>query len=122
MPETGAQFDVSIVMPSLNEAETLDACVREARGWLDSSPYRSEIVVADNGSTDGSIEIAERCGARIVRVPLRGYGAALYFGIRAASGFSMGAIDGQSVVGRTTSASRTTAICTAISRARSPAL
>jgi glycosyltransferase involved in cell wall biosynthesis len=73
-------------MPCLNEAETLEACICAAAAWLSSAGCSGEIVVADNGSTDGSIEIAERCGARVVHVPIRGYGAALYFGSRAARG------------------------------------
>jgi glycosyltransferase involved in cell wall biosynthesis len=73
-------------MPCLNEAETLEGCIRAAGGWLSSSGCAGEIVAADNGSTDGSVEIAERCGARVVHVPMRGYGAALYFGSRAALG------------------------------------
>jgi glycosyltransferase involved in cell wall biosynthesis len=73
-------------MPCLNEAATLEGCIRAAGGWLGSSGCDGEIVVADNGSTDGSVQIAERCGARVVHVPMRGYGAALYFGSRAAGG------------------------------------
>ena len=79
-------LELSILMPCLNEAETLEGCIRAAGGWLSSSGCAGEIVVADNGSTDGSVEIAERCGARVVHVPMRGYGAALYFGSRAAPG------------------------------------
>jgi glycosyltransferase involved in cell wall biosynthesis len=78
--------ELSIVLPCLNEAETLEICIRKARGWLMAARCDGELVVADNGSTDGSIEIAERCGARVVRVTMRGYGAALYFGSRAARG------------------------------------
>ena len=78
--------EVSILMPCLNEAETLEGCLRAAGSWLSSSGCPGEIVVADNGSTDGSVEIAERCGARVVHVPMRGYGAALYFGSRATRG------------------------------------
>jgi glycosyltransferase involved in cell wall biosynthesis len=71
---------VSIVMPCLNEAETLERCIRKAQSWLASSGYTGEVVIADNGSTDGSLEIARRCEARVVHVKQRGYGAALYFG------------------------------------------
>ena len=84
-PDT-ATYEVSIVMPCLNEAETLEACIREAQQGLVAAHCGGEVIVADNGSTDGSLLIAERCGARIVHVPLRGYGAALFFGIKAARG------------------------------------
>jgi glycosyltransferase involved in cell wall biosynthesis len=79
-------LEVSILMPCLNEAETLEGCIYAAAEWLNASGCDGEIVVADNGSTDGSVEIAERSGARVVHVPMRGYGAALYFGCRAARG------------------------------------
>jgi hypothetical protein len=73
-------------MPCLNEAETIETCVRKARGFLDRSGVSGEVVVADNGSTDGSQRLAERCGARVVPIPTRGYGAALLGGIQAARG------------------------------------
>lgn len=73
-------------MPCLNEAETLEACIEAARKGIVSAGAAGEVIVADNGSTDGSIAIAERCGARVVPVSIRGYGAALYFGARAAAG------------------------------------
>jgi hypothetical protein len=73
-------------MPCLNEAETIETCVRKARGFLDSRGISGEVVVADNGSTDGSQKLAERCGARVVPIPRRGYGAALLGGIQAARG------------------------------------
>jgi len=73
-------------MPCLNEAETLETCIRKAQGWLSSANCDGEVIVADNGSTDGSVQIAERCGATVVHVPVRGYGAALYHGSRAARG------------------------------------
>lgn len=78
--------ELSIVLPCLNEAETLEVCLRKARKSLDELGVNGEIVVADNGSTDGSQEIAVRCGARVVDVPRRGYGAALTAGIEAAEG------------------------------------
>lgn len=77
---------VSVVMPCLNEAETLERCVLRAREALDAAGLEGEVVVADNGSTDGSREIAARAGARVVPVPERGYGAALLGGIAAARG------------------------------------
>ncbi|MCS7034941.1 MAG: glycosyltransferase family 2 protein [Phycisphaerae bacterium] len=73
-------------MPCLNEAETLGTCIRKAQGYLRSSGVRGEVVVADNGSTDGSQKIAEEMGARVVPVKDRGYGAALMGGIAAARG------------------------------------
>jgi len=78
--------EVSIVMPCLNEAETLAACIQKARQGLDSAGVRGEVLIADNGSTDGSIEIAEKAGARVVRVNEKGYGSALRGGIQAAHG------------------------------------
>src|ERR1700722_15879618 len=73
-------------MPCLNEAETLEICIRKAQQALREGNVAGEVVIADNGSTDGSIEIAERLGARVVRVKARGYGNALMGGIAAASG------------------------------------
>lgn len=73
-------------MPCLNEAETLAACIHKARQGLDSAGVRGEVLIADNGSTDGSIEIAEKAGARVVRVMEKGYGSALRGGIQAAHG------------------------------------
>ncbi|MBC7807867.1 MAG: glycosyltransferase family 2 protein [Akkermansiaceae bacterium] len=73
-------------MPCLNEAETLDVCIRKARGFLESHGIAGEVLIADNGSTDGSQEIAERAGARVVPVAEKGYGAALLGGIADARG------------------------------------
>jgi glycosyltransferase involved in cell wall biosynthesis len=78
--------DLSVVMPCLNEARTVGTCVRKARLCIARLGITAEVIVADNGSTDGSQEIAEREGARIVNVSERGYGAALYDGIRSARG------------------------------------
>ena len=78
-------IELSVVMPCLNEAETLEACICKARRALNEGSILGEVIVADNGSTDGSIEIAERLGARVVRVQPRGYGNALMGGIAAAS-------------------------------------
>lgn len=77
---------VSIVMPCLNEADTLGACIRKAAAAIAETGLAGEVVVADNGSTDGSPEIAAAGGARVVSVPLRGYGAALIAGIEGARG------------------------------------
>jgi glycosyltransferase involved in cell wall biosynthesis len=79
-------FEVSIVMPCLNEAETLARCIEKAQRGLQSAGVHGEIIVADNGSTDGSQAIAEKLGARVVPVKARGYGSALRGGIEAAAG------------------------------------
>ena len=78
--------ELTIVMPCLNEAETLGQCITKARSFLNRSGISGEIVIGDNGSTDGSIEIAHRHGARVVNIPIRGYGAALYGAVLSASG------------------------------------
>jgi glycosyltransferase involved in cell wall biosynthesis len=78
--------ELTIVMPCLNEAETLETCIKKAQSFLDSSGISGEIVIGDNGSTDGSIEIARRCGARVINIPIRGYGAALYGAVSSARG------------------------------------
>ncbi len=78
--------EVSILMPCLNEAETLGICIAKAREFLTQNNIAGEILVADNGSTDGSQNIAQQAGARIITVPVRGYGAALKAGIDAARG------------------------------------
>ena len=74
--------ELSIVMPCLNEAETLPRCIEKARLGIQRSVVAGEIIVADNGSTDGSQAIAQKLGARVVSVAERGYGAALRGGIR----------------------------------------
>jgi len=79
-------LELSIVMPCLNEADTLEICIEKARRALDESSIAGEIVVADNGSTDGSQEIAGRMGARVVHVEQKGYGNALMGGISVARG------------------------------------
>ena len=80
------QIELTVVMPCLNEAETLRACITKARRALDAAGIAGEIVVADNGSTDGSQLLAESLGARVVPVAARGYGSALMGGIEAARG------------------------------------
>ena len=79
-------LELTILMPCLNEAETLAACVRQARQFLADNHVDGEVLIADNGSTDGSRDIAVAEGARMVPVPQRGYGAALLGGIEAARG------------------------------------
>jgi glycosyltransferase involved in cell wall biosynthesis len=81
-----AALEVSVVMPCLNEADTLATCIRKAKRSLSENNIAGEVVVADNGSTDGSQAIAVREGARLIRVEARGYGNALMGGIAAARG------------------------------------
>lgn len=78
--------ELSIVMPCLNEAETLAACILKAQSYLRRSGVSGEVVIGDNGSTDGSQQIATGLGARVIHIPIRGYGAALYGAITAARG------------------------------------
>ena len=78
--------ELTIVMPCLNEAETIGICVKKAKGYLERRKIDGEVLVADNGSTDDSPAIAESLGARVVKVPERGYGGALLGGIAAARG------------------------------------
>jgi hypothetical protein len=85
-PISEPDLELSIVMPCLNEAETVASCVRKACAFLASRGLRGEVIVADNGSTDGSPELAREAGARVVAVAERGYGSALDGGIRAARG------------------------------------
>ena len=79
-------IELSVVMPCLNEADTLETCIRKATRTMEEQGIAGEVVVADNGSTDGSQEIARRCGARVVQVSARGYGSALMGGIKASRG------------------------------------
>jgi len=81
-----SDVELSVVMPCLNEAETLEHCIRKVQDTIRSASIAGEVIIADNGSRDGSIEIAERLGARVVRVKARGYGSALMGGIEAAAG------------------------------------
>ena len=78
--------EVSVVIPCLNEAETIETVIREARDALETAGIAGEIIVADNGSTDGSRDLARDAGARVVPVQTRGYGAALMGGIAASRG------------------------------------
>jgi len=80
------QIELTILMPCLNEAETLEVCIQKAKTFLETSGISGEILIADNGSTDGSVEIAKKCGARVEHVPVKGYGAALIGGCHAAKG------------------------------------
>ena len=78
--------EVSIIMPCLNEADTLAACIGKARRALNEQKIAGEIIVADNGSTDGSLAIATKLGARLINVREKGYGSALMGGIRQPEG------------------------------------
>lgn len=106
LPETGPRDDaarrqpegvvVTIVMPCLNEAESLEPCIRKAQKAIADLGIEGEVLIADNGSTDGSIELAESLGARVVNVEAKGYGSALQGGFAAARGkyILMGDADG----------------------------
>ncbi len=83
MPE---DVELTILMPCLNEAETLETCIRKAQSGIAKAGVRGEVLIADNGSTDGSIEIAGSLGARVEKVVAKGYGNALRGGIEAARG------------------------------------
>src|SRR5258708_34001335 len=78
--------ELTILMPCLNEGETLATCIRKARSFLLRTGIAGEVLIADNGSTDGSQAIAAAHGARVVDIPVRGYGSALIAGITAAHG------------------------------------
>src|SRR6266850_89422 len=84
--ENEAVCEVSVLMPCLNEAETLGTCINKAKASLKSLGVNGEVIIADNGSTDGSQEIAKSLGARVVNVERRGYGNALMRGIATAHG------------------------------------
>ena len=79
-------LELSILMPCLNEAETLEICIQKAQRSLRELDIAGEVIIADNGSTDGSQDIATRMGARVVPVAAKGYGSALMGGIIAARG------------------------------------
>jgi hypothetical protein len=85
-PDSPAPVEVAFVMPCLNEALTLEACIAAARRCIDRHGLAAEVIVADNGSTDGSQALARRAGARVIEVAEKGYGAALRAGIAAAQG------------------------------------
>ncbi len=84
--DTSQPVEVSVVIPCLNEAQSLAFCLDKAMKAFRAAGLSGEVIVADNGSTDGSIRIAQEHGARVIRVPERGYGAALRAGIAASRG------------------------------------
>jgi glycosyltransferase involved in cell wall biosynthesis len=79
-------MELTILMPCLNEALTVETCIKKARAYLDKRGIVGEILVADNGSSDGSQNLAQTAGARVVQIDTKGYGSALIGGIRAANG------------------------------------
>jgi glycosyltransferase involved in cell wall biosynthesis len=84
--DESSEITLSIVMPCLNEAQTIARCVEKANSWLRRKKVSGEVIVADNGSSDGSSLLAAEAGARVVSVPEKGYGSALLGGIAAARG------------------------------------
>jgi glycosyltransferase involved in cell wall biosynthesis len=88
--------ELTILLPCLDEAATVASCIRKARTFLDRAGIEGEVLVADNGSCDGSAELAAAAGARVIHVEARGYGAALRAGTQAANGrfVIMGDADG----------------------------
>ncbi|MEP9386210.1 glycosyltransferase family 2 protein [Mesorhizobium sp. KR9-304] len=85
-PTDTPQLELTVLMPCLNEAETLASCIRKSKRFLTESNIDGEVLIADNGSTDGSQDIARAEGAEVLDVSMRGYGAALLGGIAAAKG------------------------------------
>jgi glycosyltransferase involved in cell wall biosynthesis len=79
-------MQLTILMPCLNEAETLALCINKANNWVLHSGIQTEVLIADNGSTDASQAIAESLGAHVIPVQQRGYGSALFYGCMAAKG------------------------------------
>ncbi|PSR14151.1 MAG: dolichol-P-glucose synthetase [Bacteroidetes bacterium] len=78
--------ELTILMPCLNEERTLAICIQKARTFLENAQLDGEVLIADNGSTDNSVAVAEQAGARVVAVPEKGYGSALRGGIAVAHG------------------------------------
>ena len=79
-------MELTILMPCLNEAETLGICIKKAKGFLEKNNIDGEVLISDNGSSDDSVKIAESMGARVVNAPTRGYGGALITGCQKALG------------------------------------
>lgn len=86
MSKNDVPIELTILMPCLNEAETLATCISKAKKYLSTSNVSGEVLIADNGSTDNSIQIAESLGATVINVAEKGYGSALIAGINAAKG------------------------------------
>ena len=79
-------MELTILMPCLNEANSIGICVNKAMGFIKKNNIDGEVLVSDNGSTDGSVEIAKNAGARVIHTPIKGYGSALINGINNAKG------------------------------------
>ena len=79
-------IELTILMPCLNEEETLEKCIKKAKKFIEKNKIKGEILIADNGSTDRSIAIANANGVRVINVPVKGYGSALIAGSKAAYG------------------------------------
>ena len=79
-------IELTVLIPCLNEAETLKTCIKKAQKCMKDNSIKGEVLIADNGSTDGSIEIAEECGARVAKISQKGYGSALIGGNLKAKG------------------------------------
>src|SRR5262249_40798992 len=79
-------IELTVLMPCLNEAETIEAFIKNALKFIASADICGEVLIADNGSTDGSQAIARKLGAHVIDAPIRGYGAAALCGIAAARG------------------------------------
>jgi glycosyltransferase involved in cell wall biosynthesis len=87
MPETSTgPVELSVVIPCLDEANSIAICIKKALSAMQRDGISGEVVISDNGSTDGSQKIAAEAGARVVDCPIRGYGAALQWGFKAARG------------------------------------
>ena len=86
MRENQSEFELTILMPCLNEEATVGKCIDRARKYLSENNLNGEILVADNGSTDQSVSVARKHGARVIHVKKRGYGRTLRAGLRAAGG------------------------------------
>jgi glycosyltransferase involved in cell wall biosynthesis len=84
-----SKIDFTILMPCLDEAETIKNCITKAKKWIYKSGYKCEILVADNGSNDNSIQIAKSLGAKVIHVKHKGYGNAIYYGVLNAKGNSI---------------------------------
>ena len=86
MKKIGEELEVTLLMPCLNEAETIGICVEKAMNSIKKNKLKGEVLIADNGSTDGSQKIATKLGARVVSIPEKGYGSALIGGTKEAKG------------------------------------
>jgi len=86
IPNADNNIELSIVMPCLNEAETLKSCIIKAKKYMHDNNVKGEIVIGDNGSTDGSQNIGKECGVRVINISVKGYGSALIGAINAAHG------------------------------------